>query len=468
MVNWNQGVAKLSHKKVFVLGAARSGISAAHLLLKLGAEVVINDAAQPKSGEHWVGELREKGTRVIVGEHPEGLLDEGFDLIVKNPGISYRHPYLLEAAKRGIPVVTEIELGYWILEGLLIGITGSNGKTTTTTLVGEMFQQASRETIVAGNIGHVFSEQVQASHSNTVIVTELSSFQLKGTNDFRPHIACLLNLYQHHLDYHETYEDYTASKLRLFQNQRETDYAVLNWDQEQVRNQVSSIKAQLYWFSTKEFVPQGVYIADAELNGSKERWIYYKQASGSPQPLLPVSSILLLGEHNLENVLASIMISLLGGVEIQHIIEVLEQFRGVEHRLEFVAEKHGVRYYNDSKATNPEATQKAIQSFSQPIILIAGGLERGENLEELIPLLRTSVHTLISYGETKERLYEMAKRAEVGRAEQVDGVQGAVLRAAELAQAGDLVLLSPACASWDLYSSFEERGRIFKQAVNTL
>ncbi len=467
MVNWNQGVAKLSHKKVLVLGAARSGISAAHLLLKLGAYVHLNDGALPKSGENWVNELLDQGVRVIVGEHPVDLLDEGFDLIVKNPGIPYRHPYVVAAEQMGIPIVTEIELGYAILEGQLIGITGSNGKTTTTTLVGEMFKHAHRDTIVAGNIGYVFCEQVQASHPNTVIVTELSSFQLKGTKEFRPQIACLLNLYQHHLDYHETYDDYVASKLRLFDNQIETDYAVLNWDQEQVRMQASKMKSQIFWFSTKEEVEQGVYITDAMLNDVRERWIFYKRDS-APQPLLPVSAILIMGEHNLENVLASVMISLLGGVGVKEIIEVLQQFNGVEHRLEFVAEKHGVRYYNDSKATNPEATQKAIQSFKQPIILIAGGLERGENLEELSSLFSTAIHTLISYGETKERFYTMAIAAEVGRVEKVLDVKEAVLRAAELARPGDLVLLSPACASWDLYSSFEERGRIFKEAVNTL
>lgn len=468
MANWHKGRSQFSNKKVLVLGAARSGISAAHLLLQLGAEVLLNDRSMPKDDEHWVDELRAKGARVVVGEHPEHLLEEGFELIVKNPGIPYRHPYLTHAQQQGIPIVTEIELGYFILEGMLIGITGSNGKTTTTTLVGEMFKRADRDTIVAGNIGHVFSEQVQASDSNSVIVTELSSFQLKGTKQFKPLIACLLNLYQHHLDYHETFEDYASSKLMIFQNQSKEDYAVLNWDQEIVRNLADDLQSRLYWFSTRASVTQGAYMQHAEIEGIHDRWIFFRHESDLPIPILPVSEILLMGEHNLENILAAITIAMLGGLEPSTIAAVLQEFRGVEHRLEFVAEKQGVRYYNDSKATNPEATEKAIQSFSQPLILIAGGLERGENLEDLIPLLRSSIHTLICYGETKERLYQIALQAGVERVIKVADVTEAVLRSAELAKPGDLVLLSPACASWDLYTSFEERGRMFKEAVHTL
>lgn len=466
MVNWKKGEEAFANQHILVLGAARSGISAAHLLLKLGAHVVLNDAASPKPDEQWVQQLRDMGATVITGEHPSGLLAEGFDLIVKNPGIPYRHPYLVEALQRKIPIVTEIELGSTILEGLLIGITGSNGKTTTTTLVGEFYKHADRDTIVAGNIGHVFSDQVQNSNAGTVIVTELSSFQLKGTQNFHPHIACLLNLFHHHLDYHETYDDYVASKLQLFHNQTASDYAVLNWDQEQVRNIADQLKAQVYYFSTKDVVEQGAYVAPLEHDG--EQWIFFHRASADAQAILPVAEILLMGEHNLENILAAITIAMLGGVEASSIRVVLQQFRGVEHRLEYVGEMNGVRYYNDSKATNPEATEKAIRSFQQPLILIAGGLERGENLEELRTIFTAQVHTLIAYGETKERLYQIGVDAELHRVERVSDVAEAVRIAAAIAQPGDVVLLSPACASWDLYSSFEERGRIFKEAVNTL
>lgn len=466
MTVWNKGIEIYRNKKVLVLGAARSGISAAHLLLKLGASVVLNDRNKPKADENWEEELRSKGAEVILGGHPEDLLDQGFDVIIKNPGIPYSHIYLQEAEKRGIPVYTEIELGYSIMEGTCIGITGSNGKTTTTTLTGEMITRVNRKTVLAGNIGKVFCEQVQLSDAETVFVTELSSFQLKGIESFRPKIACLLNIYPHHLDYHITMDDYIASKLRLFKNQGKEDYAVLNWDQDLVWNLGGDLSAQVYYFSRLHPVPQGAYIKVDEDSG--ERWILFKQLGQEAKRVIKVSEIALLGEHNLENILASITISFLAGVPKEDVVEVLRTFRGLEHRLEFVAEKSGVRYYNDSKATNPEATERALQSFKEPVILIAGGLERGENFDSLIPLLSHSVKGIVLYGETKERLRELAQRAGLKEIHLVNDVKEGVEAAAGFAEPGDVVLLSPACASWDLYSSFEERGRIFKQAVHTL
>lgn len=468
MANWSRGREYFQHKQVLVLGAARSGIAAAHLLLKLGAEVVLNDRSKASEADKWINELEEKGAKLILGEHPQDLLQYGFDLIVKNPGIPYTHPYLQEASAKGIPVITEIELGYAIMEGRLIGITGSNGKTTTTTLVGEIFGISNPSTIVAGNIGKVFSEQVQESNHSSVVVTELSSFQLKGTRLFRPHIACLLNLYPHHLDYHETMEDYISSKMRLFKNQEECDYAVLNWDQEQFRTLAGLIKAKTYWFSRHEEVSQGSYIAERKTHGVGEQWIFFKRKGEVPRAIMPLSSIPLLGEHNLENVLASITIAILGGVAQEEIVKVIQTFRGVEHRLEYVTEKGGVRYYNDSKATNPEATEQAIKSFKEPVVLIAGGMERGSDLEELIPLFKTSVKALVAYGETKERFNRIAIEAGIKAVELAEDVSDAVKKAAKLAVAGDVILLSPACASWDLYSSFEERGRMFKEAVHSL
>lgn len=468
MANWNNGIERLQNTHVLVLGAARSGISAAHLLLKLGATVVLNDRNKPKDDETWVEDLQAKGAELILGEHPEGLLARGFDLIVKNPGIPYRHTYLQQATKLGIPIVTEVELGYLIAEGLLIGITGSNGKTTTTTLVGEFFTHAGRDAIVAGNIGHVFSEQVQHSHAESVIIAELSSFQLKGTQQFRPQIACILNIYPHHLDYHESYEDYVASKRRLLDNQRSTDIAVMNWDQDQVRRIGLETATQVYWFSVNEPVDRGAFISTIARNGAYEDWIVFRQVDMTDEAIIRVADIVLVGKHNLENILAGIIIAKLGGVSTEAIATVLQQFRGVEHRLEFVANVHGVRYYNDSKATNPEATEKAMQSFHEPLILIAGGMERGEALDALIPLLHDRVHTLITYGQTKERLYEIGKAAGVPTVVMVTDIPEAVQAAAKHAQEGDVVLLSPACASWDLYASFEERGRMFKEAVHTL
>lgn len=467
MANWERGLRTYQDKNVLVLGAARSGISAAHLLLKLGARVTINDHNVPKQGEDWVDELQSKGVKVIVGGHPDHLLDEGFDLIVKNPGIPYEHPYLQRAIQEGIPIITEIELGYSIAEGNMIGITGSNGKTTTTTLIGKMIQEDGKETIVAGNIGKVFSEQVQHSSVNSVIVTELSSFQLKGVHSFRPHIGVLLNIFHHHLDYHGSMEDYVQSKMKMFAQQTDNDYAVLNWDQTLVRNVSEKIQSRIYWFSRLEPVSRGAFIAMVDVEGEQKRWIMYRDGDRT-ETILPVEELLLVGEHNLENVLAAVITAKLAGVSTSSIVQVLRHFRGVEHRLEYVGDKHGVKYFNDSKATNPEATAKALVSFAQPIILIAGGLERGEDFEILIPLLQNHVHALIVYGQTKERLYEIGLRAGVAKVVKVANISEAVRLSSEIAKPGDIVLLSPACASWDMYASFEERGRMFIEAVHTL
>lgn len=465
MANLERGKAVYGGKRILVLGAAKSGVASARLLSRLGGGVVIND--MKPADPAWEGALRALGVEVVAGGHPPGLLREGgFDLIVKNPGIPYTHPYIVEAAMRRIPVITEIEVAYAVMEGEAIAITGSNGKTTTTTLTGLILARKNPETIVAGNIGEVLSEEVLKTTSTSWTVMELSSFQLKGADRFHPQVAALLNLYHHHLDYHGSMEDYISSKMNLFRNQTEEDLAIFNMDQENLLSFSERVKARRAFFSTRKRVPYGSYVGEDETGGAS---IFVKKGESSPpQKIMPVREVKLLGTHNLENVLAAITIAAHYEVEPAQIAETVAGFKGVEHRLEFVREVGGVRYYNDSKATNPEAAEVALRVFTKPILLIAGGLERGESFAPLISHLGKEIKRLILYGQTKERLKREAKEAGFGEVYMAEDVEEAAQMAASMAGPGEVVLLSPACASWDLYPSYEVRGSIFKETVHRL
>lgn len=442
-------------KKIVVLGLAKSGTSIAKILHYSGADVIVNDAKQAdKCNEK--DELENLGIKVICGGHPEDLIDANVDLLVKNPGIPYTIHPIKTAEDLNIPIITEVELAYQFSNAPIIGITGSNGKTTTTTLVGEIIKHAGLSPIVAGNIGTVLSEKALTATEDQVLVTELSSFQLKGTKKFRPHIAVLLNIYPAHLDYHQTIEDYITSKANLFKNQTSNDFSVLNADNEECMKIVPNIKSRTYLFSTKGPVDRGTFIENGR--------IYWKDE----KKLVEILSVKDVNSH-LENVLASIIATHLFGVDFKTISNVIQNFKGVEHRLEFVHKtKNDITFYNDSKATNPQATITALKSIQEPIILLAGGLDRGIDFEELIDPLSSSVKTMITFGETAEKLSKIAKISGIQLIHTVDNVTNAVKLANSLAKEGDSILLSPACASWDMYSSFEERGRIFKEAVHRL
>ncbi|HJV44822.1 MAG TPA: UDP-N-acetylmuramoyl-L-alanine--D-glutamate ligase [Bacillota bacterium] len=455
----NFGRTRVSGKNVVVLGLAKSGFAVSKLLSQLGARVTVNDQ-KAEHDENAINELKELGVQVIVGGHPSGLIHQGIDLIVKNPGIPYTAEPVLEGTQLGIPIITEVELAYQITKAPIVGITGSNGKTTTTTWVGEILQAANRQPIVAGNIGTVFCEKANTARPDEILVAELSSFQLKGTKEFRPNVACLLNISSAHLDYHKTMEDYVLSKSKLFANMQKDDIAVLNADNEYCIKMVEVTQAQIMWFSAKQPVSIGAFVRDAD--------VVFLDQFGNEEKIIAVSEIGIPGAHNLENALAATVISKSLGVDCAVIRQVLAGFKGVEHRLEFVEELNGIKYYNDSKATNAQATMKALASFTDPIILIAGGLDRGVDFEELVPLLKEKVKGLVTYGQTKERFERIGKLAGLNLLDSVDNVRDAVVRASQMASVGNIVLLSPACASWDMYSSFEERGSIFKESVHML
>lgn len=465
-------------EEVVILGLARSGVAVAKLFHEYGAIVTVNDKKE-RSLCPEADELAALGISVLCGGHPETLIHPGVALVVKNPGIPYTIPPVMDAQRLSIEVVTEVEVANYICKAPIIGITGSNGKTTTTTWIGRMLDEAGLKPIVAGNIGRALCEAAMEATEDNRMVVELSSFQLKGTVHFRPKIACLLNVCETHLDYHGTMEDYIASKAKLFANQRPDDVAVLNWDDAECRKIAAGVRAQLVPFSMRERLAKGVYL-DPPLGSAEETLtdrhrIVYKDDAGVETVILPVKQLGLPGRHNAENALAAIAAGKAAGASPEAIVKALREFRGVEHRLEFVLERDGITYYNNSKATNSSATIADLQSFERPIVLIAGGKDRKSEFEALLPYFKRKVKAVVAIGETKQKFARLAAEAGISAVKTVDTgnsaaetLDQAVRAARSFAGPGDIVLLSPACASWDMFESYEIRGRMFKESVHKL
>ena len=445
------------HKRVLVIGLAKSGVAVAKLLLHQGAMVTVNDRI-PLEENPDAKSLIEEGIRVLAGSHPVDLLEEHFDFVVKNPGIPYHNCMVEAAMKKGISVYTEVEIAYQLLEGLIIGITGSNGKTTTTTLASLMLKESfpEREVYAAGNIGIPLSQLAEQSTKEDIYVSELSSFQLMGIDQFKPKIACIVNIFSAHLDYHGTREEYIKAKLQLTKNQTEDDYLVYNADYPELITLIEAhTKATLVPFSRKTVLEFGACVEEDYIcfNGEK---------------VIPVSTIQVPGTQNVENVLAAVAISKLAGASNEGIKKAVQNFHGVKHRTQFVKEVNKRRFYNDSKATNIIATQTALRSFTnQSVVLIAGGLDRGNGFDELVPDLK-AVSGIVLYGETKEKLQEAAKVAGIPVIEVVNTLEEATKKAYAISKEDDIILLSPACASWDQFKSFEIRGDEFIQVVENL
>lgn len=446
-------INRFKGKKILVLGLAKSGLAAAKLLTRLGAFVTVNDG-KPLEENKAAQELISKGLKVICGSHPVELLNEEFELVVKNPGIPYSNVIVSAAVEKGIPVLTEVELAGLISEAPFIGITGTNGKTTTTTLIHEMMKKDQKGTILAGNIGEVACEVVQAATPKDHVVIELSSFQLMGIQSFRPHIAVVTNIYDAHLDYHSTRDEYVQAKMNITKNQTKEDYLIINADQEILITLSADSKASIIPFSLYRKVENGAYI--------ENETVYFQG-----EEILPVAEIALPGKHNLENILAAIAAVKLSGVLTDSIIQVLKTFSGVRHRTQFVREWNGRKFYNDSKATNTLATKSALTAFQSPVILLAGGLDRGNDFDDLVPHLH-AVKAIVAFGETADKWKETAEKAGIPLFEKANYMDDAVQKAVSLSAKGDVVLLSPACASWDQYKTFEERGDIFINCVNNL
>ncbi|MCY0870016.1 MAG: UDP-N-acetylmuramoyl-L-alanine--D-glutamate ligase [Firmicutes bacterium] len=445
-------------RRVLVVGLARSGTAVARLLQRCGASVCATDAATTDDRQEEARSLRAQGIPVTLGEVSETLLD-GVEYVVKNPGIRYDAPLIAAALRRGLPVVTEVEIAWPLARGPLIGITGSNGKTTTTTLVTEMLLASGMPAVSAGNIGVPLADAVQTVGSDTWIVAEFSSFQLQGSESLHPRIAALLNLYPAHLDYHGSFANYAAAKMKLFSNQTDADFAVVNGDQEDVRMRTPELKGRRCDVSLLHPVEAGVWLEDGVLRARLPR---------CDAAIVNVQDIRLRGRHNLQNAAFACAVALLAGASPEACAQVLATFGGVAHRLEAVAVKSGVAYYNDSKATNPRAAAASIEAFAQPLVVILGGLERGDDLAPLQSALAGRARAVVALGESAARMVDVARLAGVPTVWQADTLQAAVRTAARLARAGDVVLLSPAAASWDMFQSFEERGDIFKETVHML
>ncbi|MCZ2258872.1 UDP-N-acetylmuramoyl-L-alanine--D-glutamate ligase [Sporosarcina sp. G11-34] len=439
--------------KILILGLAKSGYAATKLLHTLGADVTVNDAS-PYEGNAEAMELRSEGIRVICGGHPDGLLEEGYELIVKNPGIPYSNPVVMEAVRKGIPVWTEVEIASRISEAPIIAITGSNGKTTTTTILYHMLNAAKKQPLIAGNIGTVSCAVAEKATAGNVIVLEASSFQLMGTDSFRPTIAIWTNVYDSHLDYHGTSAEYIKAKAQISKNQHADDYLIYNADQEELRAFAAQSSAIKVPFSLKEKLEIGISADESEIYWNGEPYINRK-------------IIKLPGQHNLENIMSATAAAILSGCDKDSIESVLSSFAGVKHRMQFVKELKDRKFYNDSKATNTLATKSALAAFDTPIVLLAGGLDRGHTFEELRPFMG-NVKAVVTLGETKNRFAEFASSCGVQMIIHSKDMEDAVKQADTISQKGDTVLLSPSCASWDEYQSFEIRGDAFIKAVMSL
>lgn len=448
-----KNTSQFKNKKILVLGLAKSGYAAAKLLHALGAQVTVNDAS-PAEGNAEAKALIEAGVNVICGGHPADLLEGNFSLIVKNPGIPYTNLVICEAIERNIPIWTEIELAYRISEAPIIGITGSNGKTTTTTILYHMLSIGGKKPLIAGNIGTVSCTVAEKATEDEVIVLEASSFQLMGTEKFRPKISILTNLYDAHLDYHGTFEAYAEAKAEIMRHQQEDDFFIYNADQEVVRKIAEAANAIKIPFSLTGRKEKGISADDTE--------IYW-----NGEPYICRSVIKLPGQHNLENILSATAAAILLGCEKSAIEDVLSSFTGVRHRMQFVKEQRGRKFYNDSKATNTLATKSALAAFQEPTILLAGGLERGHSYEELRPYMG-NVKAVVALGETKQRFKEFAHSCGIEQVAEASTMEEAVQFAHAFSSAKDVILLSPASASWDQYPSFEIRGDKFIEAVMKL
>lgn len=446
---------ELRHKRVLVVGLARTGVATALFCVARGACVTATDTRTEKELGDTVVALRKAGVVLELGGHRQELILDS-DLIIPSPGVPADAPVLQFARSKGVTIWSEIELAYRFLKGRLIGITGSNGKTTTTSLIEHILRSAGFPTMLAGNIGTPLISCIEKTSDKTVTVAELSSFQLELIERFRPNISVFLNLTPDHLDRHHTLESYGAAKARIFENQTESDSAVLNAD-DPGTTPYAPAKPQLFWFSRKQRVAQGAFVKEGEILFRRD---------GDEGTILKLADIPLAGAHNVENVLAAVAATRLAAAEPAVIAKGVRSFAGVEHRLEFVAEIGGVRFYNDSKATNVDATLKALDAFPGRILIILGGKDKGSDYTVLQAPLREKAILALLIGAAADKIEKQIAGSVA--IEQAGTLERAVETAAHAARAGDVVLLAPACASFDQFQNYEHRGRVFKELVHQL
>ncbi|HKW17435.1 MAG TPA: UDP-N-acetylmuramoyl-L-alanine--D-glutamate ligase [Terriglobales bacterium] len=445
---------ELNGKRVLVLGLGRSGLASALFLKSKGARVTVSDTKSEHQLRDQIPALLEEGIAVETGGHSARTL-QNQDLVVVSPGIPVDAWPIVQARNLGQPVIGEIELAFQFLPGAIVAITGSNGKTTTTTLVGEILRSGGLNTLVGGNIGTPAVSLAAQATPETAIVLEVSSFQLETVCAFRPKVAAILNVTPDHLDRHRTFSTYVDAKARIFENQTTDDFCVLNADDPTCVELAARTRAKVVWFSRKREVDSGAFVRDD---------VIVFRGTGPITEVMPVSEIPLKGAHNLENVLAAISAGALMGCHSEQIRRIVREFKAVEHRLEYIATVNGVAYYNDSKATNVDATIKALESFPANIHLILGGKDKGSDYTVLNDLLRQRVKRVYTIGAAAEKIESHIKGA--AAVVSAGTLESAVKQASSAAQPGDIVLLAPACASFDQFQNYEHRGRVFKQLVH--
>lgn len=447
-------------KRVLVLGLARSGVAVAQLLCKYGAIPVLNDRKTEEQLGEAVKPLHALPCEWHLGEDPIKLLDQ-VDVLLISPGVPIDAPVVLAAREKGVHVTGELEVASQLADGLLVALTGTNGKTTTVSLLGEIYRAMGKIAYVAGNIGYPLSAAAMLSKKDDVLVTEVSSFQLETTETFHPRVAAVLNVSEDHLNRHYTMENYTAVKRHIFDCQHEGDTAVLNYDDTLCRGMAQGLRGKIAWFSRTQEVVQGAFVQDGKIT---IRW------DGAEKVICGVEEVYIPGPHNLENALAAAMMAYASGVPGAVIRHVLRTFKGVEHRIEFVRELDGVKWYNDSKGTNVDSTIKAVQTMQAPTVLILGGSDKNVPFDALADEIIKSGHIarVVLCGATAPKIEDALRKAGYTAIEHADNYADTVQLCRKLAVSGGNVLLSPACASFDQFSDYEQRGRVFKQLVNDL
>lgn len=450
----------LNNKTVLLVGLAKTGVSTIKKLDKLGAKIIVNDIKSKDQLKDIIKQIENlDSVEYILGHHLEDI--SNIDLTIVSPGVPLDLPFIKKLQSENINIIGEVELAYKLSKNpTFVGITGTNGKTTTTSLVGEIFKKASKDSYIVGNIGNPVIDTVDLTDENSFLITELSSFQLESIEDFKPRVSTIINITEDHLNRHHTMENYINAKANIFKNQDANDFCILNYDDEIVRELGNKTNAKVLYFSQKEKVSQGAYLDD---NNNIVIKVNDKEIK-----LLNKDELSLPGNHNLENCMAAILMSYVLGIDLEIIKDTLKTFKSVEHRLEFVTDKDGIMFVNDSKGTNPDSTIKAITSYDKPIVLIAGGKDKQSDFTEMISYATKNVKALVLLGETADKIEQTAKLQGMNNIFRVFNMKEAVKTAYKLAQSGDVVLLSPACASWDMYPNFEARGLDFKENIYNL
>jgi UDP-N-acetylmuramoylalanine--D-glutamate ligase len=437
-----------------VIGLGVSGLSAVKALDKLGAEIYLYDESSKEKLSERLNEIKNINVKYFLGN--DDFEVEDIDLAIKSPGIKYEVPIVQKLIKNNIKIISDIEAAYLITKGTIVSITGTNGKTTTTTLIGEIISESKMKYKLTGNIGYGMLEDALNAEVGEILLAETSSFQLGATDAYKPYISVITNITPDHMDYHHTMENYVESKFKNVLNQDENDFAIVNYEDEIIRENSSKMRANILYFSGKRQLEKGIFVKDHK--------IYFKD-KGSAVFIVNVGDIFMPGNHNVENALAAVGVAMVLEIKPEVIASVLKRFKGVEHRLEFSGEYGGVKFYNDSKGTNPDSSIKAVQGIKKPIILIAGGYDKQSQYDEFIQSFDKKVKALILLGQTAPDIEKCARKYGFVNIYMVSNMDEAVKKSFELSSAGDNVLLSPACASWGMYPNYEVRGRDFKERV---